>query len=147
MLHTLWRKNMKVMVKQVEGLTFVGKGETNHWVVVDGPIEFFGSAAGSRPMELVLMALGSCTGSDVVSILKKKKVPISALEIHLDGERREEIPKVFTKIHVEYVFYGSKLNTDDLKRAIDLSQNKYCPISAMLGKACEITHSYRVENP
>lgn len=137
---------MKVVVKQLDGLTFIGKGETNHWVTVDGPKELFGSEAGSRPMELLLIALGSCTASDVVSILKKKKVPITSIDIHVEGERREEIPKVFTKIHVEYVFYGSQLNTDDLMRSIDLSQNKYCPISAMLGKTCEITHSYRIED-
>jgi len=135
---------MKVIIKQVEGLTFVGKGDTNHWVSIDGPKEFFGSEAGSRPMELLLMALGSCTGSDVVSILRKKKTPFTALEINVEGNKREEIPKVFTKINVEYVFYGSKLNTKDLERAIDLSQNKYCPISAMLGAACEITHSYKI---
>ncbi len=137
---------MKVLVKQLDGLTFVGKGETNHWVTVDGPKEFYGSEAGSRPMELLLIALGSCTASDVVSILKKKRVPITSMDIQVEGIKKEDIPKVFTKIHMEYIFYGSQLKTDDLKRAIDLSQNKYCPISAMLGKSCEITHSYRIED-
>lgn len=135
---------MKVTIKQVEGLTFVGKGNTNHWVSIDGPKEFFGSEAGSRPMELLLIALGSCTGSDVVSILKKKKTQLTAMEIHVEGDKREEIPKIFTNINVEYVFHGSNLNIKDLERAIDLSQNKYCPISSMLGKACQITYSYKV---
>ena len=135
------------MIKQVQGLTFVGKGETNHWVSIDGPKEFFGSEAGTRPMELLLISLGSCTGSDVASILKKKKVPITSMEIHVESEERKEFPKVFTKIHIEYIFYGSQLNTADLERAIDLSQNKYCPISAMLGKTCELTYSYKIVNP
>jgi len=138
---------MEITIKQVEGLTFIGKGDTNHWIPIDGPKEFFGSGAGCRPMELVLIALGSCTGSDVISILKKKKTPLVKMDIHVKGERREQIPKVYTSIHVEYVFYGLDLNSKDLERAIELSQNKYCPISAMLGKTCEITYSYKVEKP
>jgi len=136
---------MKITIKQIQGLSFVAKGDTNHWVSIDGPKEFFGSAAASRPMELLLIALGSCTGSDVVSILRKKKTPIDSLEIIVEAEKREQIPKVFTNIHVEYIFYGSDLKTNDLKRAIDLSQNKYCPISAMLSETCDITHSYQIK--
>lgn len=136
---------MKVIIKQIQGISFIGKGDTNHWVSVDGPKKFHGSEAGSRPMELVLLSLGSCTGSDVTSILNKKRVPVDHLEIIVTGERAETYPKVFTKIHVEYIFYGENLDENDLKRAIDLSQNKYCPITAMLSKSCEITHSYQVK--
>ncbi len=137
---------MKVTLEQVKGLTFIGKGESNHWVCLDGPKQFDGSEAGSRPMELLLISLGSCTGSDVASILRKKRVQFDHIKINLDGERQENHPKVFTKIHVEYVFYGKNIEETNLKRAIDLSQNKYCPISAMLKESCEITYSYRVEN-
>jgi putative redox protein len=138
-------ENMKITVKQVKGLTFVGKGESNHWVSIDGPTQFNGSEAGSRPMELLLISLGSCTGSDVASILQKKRVPLTDLEINITSDREETHPKVFSTIHIEYVFYGDNLDENDLKRAIDLSQNKYCPISAMLGKACEITHSFEIK--
>jgi putative redox protein len=136
---------MNVTIKQIEGITFIGKGETNHWVTMDGPKQFNGSEAGSRPMELLLISLGGCSGSDVVSILTKKRVSIDQLEINVTGDRENTHPKVFSKIHLEYVFYGNNLPVQYLERAIDLSQNKYCPISAMLRKSCEITHSYRIE--
>lgn len=136
---------MNVSIKQVQGLTFIGKGESNHWICIDGPKQFNGSEAASRPMELLLVSLGSCTGSDVASILKKKRVAFDKMELNLYGEQQEEHPKRFTKIHVEYVFYGKNIEEDHVKRAIDLSQNKYCPISAMLKDSCEITYSYRVE--
>jgi putative redox protein len=136
---------MKVTLKQVKGLTFIGKGESNHWVCIDGPKQFDGSEAGSRPMELLLVSLGSCTGSDVASILRKKRVQFDHMKLNLVGERQENHPKVFTKIHVEYVFYGKNVEDKHVKRAIDLSQNKYCPISAMLKESCKITYSYRVE--
>ena len=136
---------MKVTIKQVQGLTFVGKGESNHWVSIDGPKQFNGSEAASRPMELLLVSLGSCTASDVVSILRKKRVPLDTMDVVVTGNRKETHPKVYTKINIEYIFYGKNMETKDLERAIDLSQNKYCPISAMLKESCEITHSYRVE--
>ncbi|HMA84043.1 MAG TPA: OsmC family protein [Candidatus Thermoplasmatota archaeon] len=136
---------MKVIVKQVQGLSFVGKGESNHWVSIDGPKQFNGSEAGSRPMELLLVSLGSCTASDVASILQKKRVPLDSMDVIVTGERKETHPKVYTKINIEYVFYGKNMETKDLERAIDLSQNKYCPISAMLKESCEITHSYQLK--
>ena len=136
---------MNVSISQINGISFVGKGDTNHWVVIDGPEEFGGSEAGSRPKELLLMALGGCTGSDVVSILKKKRVPFDSIDINVEADVADDFPKVFTKIHVEYVFYGNSLDTIDLERAIDLSQNKYCPITAMIEKACPISHSYKIK--
>ena len=135
---------MKVIIKQINGISFAGKGDTNHWVSIDGPKEFNGSEAGSRPTELLLISLGGCTASDVVSILQKKKVRIQSLNVHVEAEICKQIPKVFTKIHIEYVFYGSNLHKKDLERAIVLSQDKYCPISSMIQKACPISYSYKV---
>jgi putative redox protein len=135
---------MDVSISQINGISFVGKGDTNHWVAIDGPEEFGGSEAGSRPKELLLMALGGCTASDVVSILRKKRVAFDSLDIHVKADVADEFPKVFTKIHIEYVFYGKNLDTKDLERAIELSQNKYCPITAMIEKACPISHSYKI---
>ena len=136
---------MKVEIKQVEGLTFIGKGDTNHWIVIDGPKEYFGSEAASRPMELLLIALGSCTASDVAAILNKKRVKLDGFKVVVEGERAEDHPKVFTKIHIDFIFYGKNLEKKHLERAIELSQRKYCPISAMLEKAVEITYSYKIE--
>lgn len=135
---------MKVTIKQIQGLTFVGKGDSNHWVSIDGPKQFNGSEAASRPMELLLVSLGSCTASDVASILQKKRVPLDTMEVIVTGDREETHPKVYSKINIEYIFYGKNMETKDLERAIDLSQNKYCPISAMLKESCEITHSYQI---
>jgi len=136
---------MHINIRQVQGLTFIGKGESNHWVTIDGPEKFNGSEAGSRPMELLLISLGSCTGSDVASILQKKQVHLDQFEINIEGNRSNEHPKVFTDIHTEYVFYGKNLEKKDLERAINLSQNNYCPISAMLKESCTLSHSYRIE--
>ncbi len=135
---------MKINIKQVDGLTFLGKGDTNHWIPIDGPKEFHGSDAGSRPKELLLIALGGCTGSDVASILRKKHSPIEDFSIEITAEVADDHPKVFTTIHIEYIFSGNQIKTKDVERAIDLSQNSYCPVSAMLRKACEITHSYQI---
>ena len=135
---------MKVSITQIKGISFVGKGDTNHWVSIDGPREFSGSEAGARPKELLLLALGGCTASDVVSILQKKKTLVQSIDINVHAEVQDQIPKVFTKIHVEYVFYGKDLNNKNLERAIELSQDKYCPITAMIRKACPISHSYKV---
>ena len=136
---------MQVKIKQVVGLTFIGKADSNHWVTIDGPKKFNGSEAASRPMELLLISLGSCTGSDVISILKKKRVDIQKFELNLTAERLETHPKIFTKIHIEYVFTGQNLKHEDIKRAIELSQNKYCPISAMLIKTVDLTYSYEIK--
>ncbi|MCL5738301.1 MAG: OsmC family protein [Bacteroidetes bacterium] len=135
------------LVRQVKGLTFVGLTESGHWVSVDGPPEFGGSSAAIRPKELILISLGACTGSDVVSILQKKRVKLAGFEVKLKAQVAEEHPQVYTKIHIDYVFYGENLSTNDLERAIDLSQNKYCPVSAMLRNSVEITNSYTILPP
>jgi putative redox protein len=132
------------VVKQLAGLSLMGKADSNHWVAMDGPADFGGSNAGTRPVELVLLALGGCTGSDVISILKKKRAEVDALEIRIEAEQAEEHPKVFTRIHVEYVVTGHGVRPEDVARAIDLSETKYCSVSAMLRSSVEISHSYRV---
>ena len=135
----------KAIVKHIKGVTFMGKADSNHWVTMDGPEEFGGSNAGTRPKELLLLALGGCTGSDVAVILKKKKINVEGFEINLTAEMQETHPQVYTKINVEYVFYGSDIPKEAVERAIELSQKTYCSVTAMLQKAVEITHSYRIE--
>ena len=135
----------KAYIKQLKGITFVGKTDSNHWITMDGPENFGGSNAGIRPKELILLGLGGCTGSDVVSILTKKRVNLDDFEINIETEVSEEHPQVFTKLHLEYVFYGKDINAKDVERAIELSQTKYCGVTAMLEKSVQITHSYRIE--
>jgi len=131
-------------IKQIKGITFAGKTDSNHWVTMDGPENFGGSDAGIRPKELILLALAGCTGSDVISILEKKRTPLEDFEINIKADVSDEHPQVFTKIDLEYVFYGKNLNVKDIERAIDLSQTKYCSVTAMLQKAVEMKHSYRI---
>ena len=133
------------VVRQIKGITFASKADSNHWVVMDGPEEFGGSDAGARPKELLLAALGGCTGSDVASILKKKRIELEGLEILLSANVRDEHPQVYTDIHLEYVFHGDGLKAADLERAIELSTTKYCAVSAMLRGSVRLTHSYRIE--
>ncbi|HEX9657851.1 MAG TPA: OsmC family protein [Bacteroidota bacterium] len=133
------------VIKQVEGITFAAKADSGHWVMMDGGKDFGGSDAGATPKELLLLSLGGCTGSDVVSILKKKRSPVHGFELHVKGTLSEEHPKVFTDIHVEYVFYGDGIKIPDVERAIELSITKYCSVSAMLRKAVNLTHSYKIE--
>jgi putative redox protein len=113
--------------------------------MIDGPEKFGGSNAAIRPKELLLLSLGGCTASDVASILKKKRVKLDDFEINLTADATEDYPQVYTKIHIEYVFYGKDIQAKDVERAIELSQTKYCGVTAMLSKAMEITHSYRIE--
>ena len=136
----------KANVKHIKGVTFLGKSDSNHWVTMDGPESFGGSDAGSRPKELLLIALGGCTGSDVITILQKKKVQISNFEMNISADVAEEHPQVFTKINVEYVFHGKDIQEKDVERAIELSQTKYCSVTHMLKKAVEITHSFKIVN-
>lgn len=135
----------KAYIKQLKGITFVGKTDSNHWITMDGPEEFGGSDAGIRPKELLLLGLGGCTGSDVVSILQKKRINLEDFEINIETEVSEGHPQMFTRLHLEYVFYGKDINVKDVERAIELSQTKYCGVTAMLEKAVEMTHSYRIE--
>lgn len=134
----------KAFVKQVKGITFVGKTDSNHWVTMDGPEEFGGSNAGIRPKELILISLAGCTGSDVASILSKKKVKLEGFEMNITADVADEHPQVYTKINLEYVFYGKNLPVKEIERAIELSQTKYCSVTAMLQKALPIEHSYKI---
>jgi putative redox protein len=136
---------MKAEVYMVKGLSFVGKSDSNHWLAMDGPPEQRGAAAASRPVELFLIGLAGCTGMDVVSILSKKRTPLRAFRLEVDANRAEEHPKVFTAIHLTYHLKGEGLKEKDVVEAIRLSQDKYCAAAAMLSKACEITHDYKIE--
>lgn len=139
-------KFMKAIIKQIKGCSFVGKVDSNHWTVIDTPKKTCGSGAASTPMELVLLALGSCSGADVVSILDKKRVPLKGFEINIDAEKSEIYPKVFTKINLEYIFYGKEIKSEHVERAISLSQEKYCSVYAMLKNSVTITSSYKIIN-
>lgn len=136
---------MKVIVKWIDGVSFVGESETGHAVVLDGAAENGGRNIGMRPMEMLLLGMGGCTSFDVVMILKKSRQQIADCVAEITAERANEIPKVFTKIHVHFIVTGENLNEKQVERAVSLSAEKYCSASIMLSKACEITHDFEVK--
>jgi putative redox protein len=105
-----------------------------------------GTGTGPRPKPLLLSALAGCTGMDVVAILKKMQVEFDGFSMNVNGELTEEHPRIFDKINIVYQFTGKDLPLDKIKKAVELSQEKYCGISAMLGKAAEITYEIEL-NP
>jgi putative redox protein len=133
---------MKARVKWHENAVFIAESGSGHAVVVDGPAEIGGRNLGVRPMELMLMSVGSCSAVDIVQILKKARQPVSACEVDVVGERAETDPKVFTKIHLHFTVSGKGLSENHVKRAVQLSAEKYCSASIMLQKAAEVTHSH-----
>lgn len=137
---------MKAIISQVKGLSFAGKADSNHWVPMDTVAQFGGNEAAAKPMELVLLGLGGCTGMDVISILQKKRAPVTNLELELDAEQSQDYPKVFTTIKIKYILYGDKDNIkpQDVERAIELSRTTYCPVSNMLDKTVTIERSFEI---
>ena len=134
----------KAKVTLVEGMQFVGTADSNHAVIMDAPASNGGGNTGSRPMELLLMAFGGCSGMDVISILRKKKQNVSKFETNVTGEMAKDYHHMYTALHIEYVVTGKDISEEAVKRAIELSLDKYCSVGATLGKAAKITHSYKI---
>jgi putative redox protein len=135
---------MKARVKWVEDATFVGESGSGHAVVMDGPPDSGGRNLGIRPMEMLLIGMGGCTAFDVVLILRKARQPVTDCVVEIEAERAETVPMVFTRIHVHFIVTGDGLSDRQVARAVQLSAEKYCSASIMLGKAAEITHDYEV---
>ncbi len=135
---------MRCRVKWLDHMSFVGESGSGHSVVMDGAAEAGGRDLGIRPMEMLLLGLGGCSAFDVVLILKKARQQIRDCIVEIEAERAEEIPKVFTRIHMHFVVSGKNLDAKRVGKAVDLSADKYCSASAMLEKAATITHDFEV---
>ena len=135
---------MKCRVKWLDNMTFVGESGSGHSVVMDGAPEHGGRDLGIRPMEMLLLGVGGCTAFDVVSILKKSRQAIVDCEVKVDSDRAEEVPKVFTRIHIHFIVRGNGLDPAKVEKAVNLSAEKYCSASIMLGKTAEITHDFEI---
>lgn len=122
----------------------MGESETGHAVIMDGAPEAGGRNIGMRPMEMLLIGAGGCSSFDVVTILKKARQPITDCFVELSAERADEIPKVFTNIHMHFVVSGKGLNPVQVEKAVKLSAEKYCSASIMLGKTAVMTHDYEI---
>ena len=136
---------MNTRVKWLDNMSFVGESPSGHSVVMDGPPEAGGRNLGVRPMEMLLLGLGGCSSFDIVSMLKKGKQDIIDCEVEISAERADTEPKVFTKIHLHFIISGNDLSEKRVKRAIELSAEKYCSASIMLGKTAEVTHDYELK--
>ena len=135
---------MKARVKWVEGTLMVGESPSGHAVVMDGPPESGGRNLGVRPMEMLLLGMGGCTQFDVVHILRKGRHPVTRCEVELTAERAETDPKVFTRIHAHFILAGPGLTHKAVERAVQLSAEKYCSASIMLGATAAISHDFEL---
>jgi putative redox protein len=135
---------MKARVKWVEKRLMVGESGSGHAVVMDGPPESGGENLGIRPMEMLLLGLGGCTQFDVVHILQRGRHQVDRCEVELSADRAEQDPKVFTRIHVHFILAGPGLTEKAVQRAVELSAEKYCSASIMLGQSAVITHDFEV---
>ncbi|MFO7808650.1 OsmC family protein [Guyparkeria sp.] len=139
---------MKARVKWVDGMAFMAEADSGHAIVMDGAQEIGGRNAGPRPMEMVLMGLGGCTAIDVMMILGKQREPVEDCWIELFAERADvKAPKVFTTIHTRYMVVGRGLDPKKVERAVNLSAEKYCSVSAMLRDSVELTHDFEIREP
>ncbi|MGD2034593.1 MAG: OsmC family protein [Bacteroidales bacterium] len=128
-----WKENM-AFEAEVNG----------HKLTVDARKENGGNDKGPRPKPLMMLALAGCTGMDVISILKKMRVEVDDFSIRIEGNLTDEHPKHYTSMHVVYEFTGENLPMEKLKKAVDLSQERYCGVSATYRKAMELTHEIKV---
>lgn len=126
----------------MQDVSFKGKSESGHEVILDGPEELGGKGLGMRPMEMMLIGMGGCTSFDVVTILKRSRQQIIGCIAEIEAVRADAIPKVFTSIHIHFLIKGIDLQKKAVERAVELSANKYCSASIMLGKSVKITHDF-----
>ncbi|MDA9014175.1 OsmC family protein [Porticoccaceae bacterium] len=137
---------MKAVVKWVDGVMFVGESGSGHSVVMDGAPEQGGRNMGVRPMEMLLLGLGGCASYDVIAMLKKGRQQLVECRAEIAAERADAVPAVFSKIHINFIVSGNDLKEKQVKRAVDLSAEKYCSASIMLGAAgVAMSHSYEIQ--
>jgi len=136
--------DMKASINWVGKACLQATSDSGHTITLDGPPESGGENKGIRPMEMLLLGMGGCTTLDVVYILKKARQDISGCDVELDAERADKPPKVFTRIHVHFRVAGRGLDPKQVERAINLSAEKYCSASIMLGKTAEISHDFEI---
>ena len=135
---------MKVHVKWIDHTGFVAETGSGHTVVMDAPPDHGGRNLAARPMEMILVGLGGCSAFDVVEILKKSKQSIADCQVAIEAERADAVPAVFTKIHMHFVICGAQLNTKHVKRAVELSVDKYCSVAMMLRNTVDISYEFEI---
>ena len=134
-------KNAQAVVHYAGEELFVGISPSGHALAIETDST---RASAPTPMELLLLALGSCTGVDVVSILRKKRAQVTSYRVEVRGERRAEHPRAYTRLEVRHVVRGRNLSEKAVAQAIKLSEEKYCSVAATLRPAAEIVSSYEI---
>ncbi len=127
-----------------DGMAFEAVSGSGHSVTLDAAEAVGGGNRGFRPMEMLLVGLGGCTGMDVISLLRKMRQEVTSYQVRVEGTQAQEHPRVYTDITVEHVVRGRGLSAEMVRKAVDLSATRYCPASAMLSKAARVTHRYRL---
>lgn len=135
---------MKARVKWIDGVAMLGESGSGHGIVMDGPPDLGGRNLGVRPMEMLLIGMGGCTQFDVLLILRKSRQAVTDCVVELEAERAETDPKVFTNIHAHFIVTGRNLDPKRVEQAINLSAEKYCSASIMLGAMATITHDFEI---
>ncbi len=135
---------MNVVVRWEQGVAFTGETASGHTVLMDGPPDAGGENRGPRPMEMLLLGMGACSSVDVISILEKSRQSVADCYVEIQAARAEQPPKIFTAIHLHFVITGSALKEKQVSRAIQLSAEKYCSASIMLGARADITHDFEI---
>jgi putative redox protein len=135
---------MTAKARLMEGMRFMAESGSGHIVNLDASVEHGGADLGFRPMELLLVGLAGCTAMDVISILRKKRQEVRGYTVAVSGVRAETNPMVFTEITVEHRVFGHELDPEAVRRAIELSESRYCGAGAMLGKTARLTHTFRI---
>jgi putative redox protein len=127
-----------------DDLVFTGYSDNGHSITLDASVANGGHDAGIPPAELLLTALGGCTGMDVISILRKKRQDVTAFEVRVEGTRAKQNPKIFTDITVHFIVTGHHVDPAAVERAIQLSRETYCSVGAMLQHAATIQYSHEI---
>ncbi len=135
---------MKAIIELQDNVNFKATSGSGHEIQMDGPPDFGGQNMGARPMETLLIGMGGCASFDVVHILRKRRLTVTNCVAELEAERAETDPKVFVKIHLHFKVSGKGLTEKAVAKAVELSAEKYCSASIMLGKTAEITHSFEI---
>ncbi len=136
-------KPVEILANWKGGTTFVGQNEAGGMVQM-GELD---GKPGVGPMQLLLAAIAGCTGMDIVSILEKKRQTLTNMQVRVSGNRAQDYPMIWERIHVTYLLWGEDLKPKDVEQAIELSEKKYCSVGIMLGKSAKISSGYRILKP
>jgi len=133
-------------VKWVDGFQFVGESGSGHAMVMDAPSGSGGASTGMTPMEMLLVAVGGCSGMDIASVLRKKRLDVRDIEVNISGEKADDYPQKYTSIRLEFTVRGSNIPEESVKKAIDLSMDKYCSVKATLEGSAKFDYTFKVIN-